>query len=192
MEMDNGDWQYDTLYVIELISQEWWKLLSSVDWWFPYTMVSTWAAEHPMEYLSAVLGVLTALCAGLVWRDRRGAIASHMARRRQDRRHQLVLKRAAMGKKQIEERRAIVKKLISQKLTDDIEDLWFEGRITTEERNEYYVMFGNNGLVDMLPCYSKEQVKKNIKLRRSLGWPVLGQEKPAWGPNPGEKPVVKP
>lgn len=93
-----------------------------------------------------------------------------------------------MGRKQKADRQAYVKGLLGDVITNGLEEAWFAGKISEEERNACYRMIGKtHGIPDLLPHMTPAALKSLIKGRRSRGIASPAQENPAWGDNPSKK-----
>lgn len=93
-----------------------------------------------------------------------------------------------MGRKKNAERKAYVKGTWADIITHGGETAFFEGRLTRDEVNEGYRMFGKtHNMPDLIAVMTPPQLKSAIKGRRARGGGVTAgpaQEHPADGGRP--------
>lgn len=137
-----------------------------------------------------IILVLLVLVAGVFIYDRRASIREYNEHRREIR----IQRGIEMGRKQKAAREAYVLSLLADVVTDGLEEAWFAGKITDDERNWAYRKVGTRGVHDCIPKRTQAQVKAIVKGRRYHGTPSPAQEHPSWGappptpPKPGDKP----
>lgn len=144
-----------------------------------------WVSEN--AGLVFALSVLT-LCVGSVagyWvYDRRASVKAYWEHRRTIR----IQRGLLMGKKKQVERRAYLKQLLGDVITHGLEEAWFAGKLTAEEKNSLYRAIGKtHGIHDLIPVMTPEQLKSAIKGRRARGDGISAgpiQEHPADGGRP--------
>jgi hypothetical protein len=145
-----------------------------------------WVASNYMTILLVGALVLLVLAVvGVAIYDRRASIKAYLAHRRELR----IRRGIAMGRKDKANRQAYVKGLLADAITNGLEEAWFAGKITEEERNDCYRMIGKtHHIPDLLPSLSNATLKAMIKGRRALGnsggSPAPKQDAPAWGDAP--------
>lgn len=99
-----------------------------------------------------------------------------------------------MGRKKKSERQAYLKGRWCDGITEFGEKEWHEGRMSRDEVNSGYRMFGKtHNMPDLLPHMTPEMLKSAIKGRRARGSGTSAgpaQEKPAWGESSPSPPAV--
>lgn len=131
--------------------------------------------------LSAILVLCFIMIFGAVVYDRRASIKAYLAHRQSIR----VQRGLVMGRKKQNDRKAYLKGRWSDGLTEFGEKEWLEGRMTREEVNAGYRMFGKtHNMPDLLPHMTPAQVKSAIKGRKARGVNTPAQEHPSWGASP--------
>lgn len=132
---------------------------------------------------SVLLGLALLVIGAALW-DRRASIKKYPEHRRELR----IQRGITMGRKEKAARAEYVKRLMADGITDTLEEAFFKGNITEEERNACYRMIGKtHHIPDLMPHLSPAAVKALIKGRRSNGTGVSAgpvQPDPAWGDKP--------
>lgn len=138
----------------------------------------------------ALLLLLGSVAGALIW-DRRASIRKYLEHRREVR----IERGIEMGRKQRAAREIYLLSLLADIVTNGLEEHWFKGKITPDERNWLYRRVGSRGVNDVVPKKTLAQVKSMIKGRRYRGTPSPAQEHPSWGepyPRPTKKGDQKP
>ena len=130
--------------------------------------------------LSAIILSLAVVAVAVVF-DRRASIKKYIEHRKEVR----IQRGLLMGRKAKAARLKYIKDRFGEAITEFGENEFLAGRMTREEVNAFYRAIGKtHHIPDLIPVLTPAQAKSAIKYRRSQGYPVLGQEKPAWGDPP--------
>lgn len=154
-----------------------------------------------LQWVSLNAGVVFAstllvLCAvsiiGVAAYDRRASIKAYWEHRRTIR----IQRGLVMGRKKNADRKAYLKGRWVDIITNGGEAEWHEGRMTREEVNDGYRMFGKtHGMPDLIPVLTPEALKSAIKGRRARGGGVTAgpaQEHPTDGGRPATASAAAP
>lgn len=150
-----------------------------------WNTATAWVLDNAALFFAGTLLVLCVVSvSGVAAYDRRASIRAYWEHRRSIR----IQRGLVMGRKKAADRKAYLKGRWADGITEFGEKEWFEGRMTREEVNSGYRMFGKtHNMPDLLPHLTSEQLKSAIRGRRSRGAPGPAQEKPAWGDAPVDK-----
>lgn len=147
-----------------------------------WTDILLWVSDNAatVALVSALMLCIGAVV-GVAAYDRRASIKAYWDHRRAIR----IQRGLLMGKKKQVERKAYLKQLLGDVITHGLEEAWFAGKVTVEEKNSMYRAIGKtHGIPDLIPVMTQAQLKSATKARRARGDGVTAgpaQEKPAWG-----------
>lgn len=155
------------------------------------TTIMLWVSDNAGAVFAGTLLVLcVATVIGVAVYDRRASIKAYWEHRRTIR----IQRGLVMGRKKNADRKAYVKGTWADIITHGGETAFFEGRLTRDEVNDGYRMFGKtHNIPDLIPVFAPEALKAAIRGRRARGIGTSAspaQEKPAWGDPPVAPPTT--